>query len=207
MNATSSRVYLIEASSGDAVDAELLDQIGEDHVRYWEDKWKPFHSKEWLEQAGIPPDKWPQSKHWDWRRKSEAIRGILAYPGFCLMCRDALQGLMIVNLTKSARLEKQKGKPLVYVEFLETAPWNRSSLQNPPTFRGVGSLLIRVAIQQSIDQGFKGRLGLHSLPQANPFYADTCGMSDLGTDPNHQELRYYEMTPEQANVFINRGNS
>lgn len=45
--------------------------------------------------------------------------------------------------------------------------------------------------------------GLHSLPQANGFYANTCGMTDLG--PGYDNLRYFEMTPEQAQVFIAKG--
>ncbi len=47
--------------------------------------------------------------------------------------------------------------------------------------------------------------GLHSLPQANGFYANTCGMTDLGPDPGYDNLRYFEMTPEQAQVFIAKG--
>jgi hypothetical protein len=31
-------------------------------------------------------------------------------------------------------------------------------------------------------------------------------MSDLGMDPDHQDLRYFEMTPEQAEAFIAKGN-
>ena len=52
---------------------------------------------------------------------------------------------------------------------------------------------------------FQGRVGLHSLPQANGFYANTCGMTDLGPDPHHRELRYFEMTPVQAQEFIAKG--
>ena len=51
------------------------------------------------------------------------------------------------------------------------------------------------------------RIGLHSLPQANGFYANTCGMTDLGADLDHRGLRYFEMTPEQAQAFIAKGRS
>ena len=54
---------------------------------------------------------------------------------------------------------------------------------------------------------FHGRIGLHSLPQANGFYADTCGMTDLGADPDYEGLRYFEMTPEDAQAFIAKGRS
>ena len=53
---------------------------------------------------------------------------------------------------------------------------------------------------------FHGRIGLHSLPQANDFYANTCGMTDLGADRDYNGgLRYFEMTPEQAQAFIAKG--
>jgi hypothetical protein len=65
--------------------------------------------------------------------------------------------------------------------------------------------MIRAAIALSEELEFKGRIGLHSLPQANSFYANTCGMSDLGMDADYQNLRYFEMTPEQAEAFIAKG--
>ena len=59
------------------------------------------------------------------------------------------------------------------------------------------------AITISLGEGFKGRIGLHSLPQADRFYRETCGMSDLGPDANYTgNLRYFEMTPDQASRFI-----
>jgi hypothetical protein len=54
---------------------------------------------------------------------------------------------------------------------------------------------------------FKGRIGLHSLPQANAFYANTCGMTDLGFDQDYEGLRYFEMTPGQAEAFIAKGGT
>ncbi len=47
-----------------------------------------------------------------------------------------------------------------------------------------------------------GRIGLHSLRQAESFYRDTCGMAGLGEDPNEYNLPYFEMTEAQANQFI-----
>ena len=91
------------------------------------------------------------------------------------------------------------------MEYVENAPWNRKELFDPPRYRGVGSVLIRAAVALSEDQEFHGRIGLHSLPQANSFYANTCGMTDLGTDPGYHDLRYFEMTSKQARVFIAKG--
>ena len=114
--------------------------------------------------------------------------------------------MMIVDAVKHrGRLEGQKGQHLVYVEFVENAPWNRPELFDPPRYRGVGSILIRAAVTLSEELGFHRRIGLHSLPQANGFYANTCGMTDLGTDPDHEDLRYFEMSSENALAFIAKG--
>ncbi len=111
---------------------------------------------------------------------------------------------MIVNTIKRCRIQQHANKHLVYVEYLEAAPWNRRDIPNWTRFNGVGTVLIAAAIQLSIDEGNHGRIGLHSLPQADTFYRDKCGMTDLGLDSSYQPhpLRYFEMTENQATAFI-----
>jgi len=58
------------------------------------------------------------------------------------------------------------------------------------------------SIHLSIEEEFQGRIGLHSLPQADEWYRNSCGMTDLGRDHAIQDLRYFEMTPEQASEFL-----
>ena len=79
-----------------------------------------------------------QSAHWDSRKKTELLGGLLAFPSFAVECAGETQGLMIVNTTDFCRLECQRGKPVVYVEFLETAPWNRQTLTSRPRYKRVG---------------------------------------------------------------------
>jgi hypothetical protein len=125
----------------------------------------------------------------------------LAFHGFCVVAQGETQGLAQLDLTRACREPSQRGKPLVYVDYLEVAPWNRPDLGAPQRLRGVGSALITAAIALSHDEGFKGRLGLHSLPQADSFYR-RIGMIDLGPDSAYQNLRYFEMTVEQARAFF-----
>ncbi|SIT53919.1 conserved hypothetical protein [Mesorhizobium prunaredense] len=61
--------------------------------------------------------------------------------------------------------------------------------------------MIRAAIEVSQEEGFRGRIGLHSLPQSAGFYERACGMSDLGIDGTKENLRYFEMTSEHAALF------
>ena len=210
MTVTKSPIFLLDVAQGQAESAELWDAITEEQLADWEGEWIPelFKAVQKLRRAGVERRHWPQSLHWDWRRKASALQGMLGNPGFSIVCRGVTQGMMIVDTAmKRCRIESQKGKDLVYVEFVENAPWNRKELLfDPPRFRGIGSILVGAAIELSKSEGFKGRVGLHSLPQSNGFYANKCGMTDLGADAKYQGLRYFEMTPEQAEAFIEKGS-
>jgi hypothetical protein len=67
-----------------------------------------------------------------------------------------------------------------------------------------GTLLIREAVLQSCREGFHGRVGLHALPQAEPFY-EHCGMTRFGPHSNKQNLSYFEFNREQALRFRDGG--
>ena len=210
MTVTVIQVHLFNVERGGPEAAQLLDAITEQQLADWEGEWMPelFRAMQRLRRAGVERRHWPQSRHWDWRRKTVALQGMLAHPGFSIVCNDLTQGMMIVDTaTKRCRIDGQEGKHLVYVEFVENAPWNRPELFNPPRYRGVGTILIRAAIMLSENLEFHGRIGLHSLPQANSFYANTCGMTDLGIDPAYHDLRYFEMTSKQARAFTTKGGS
>ena len=191
------------------IGAELWDMITDQNLADWEAKWTPelFKLLEALHDKGIERALWPQSRHWDWRAKTRAIESRLDQQCFSIVCEGMTQAMMITELTKRARLESQKTDHLVYIDFIEAAPWNRRDiLGEPPHFSGCGSILVRAAIEYSKLESFKGRIGLHSLPQANGFYANKVGMTDLGQDSDYQNLCYFEMTPEQTEAFIKEGN-
>jgi hypothetical protein len=210
VSVTKSSVFLLNVESGLPEPAELWDAITEQQLADWEAEWSPELLKaiQRLHRAGVPRKFWPQSRHWNWREKARAIQGILAHPSYSIMCVGVTQGMMILNTaSKRCRLEPDKGKNLVYVDYLENAPWNRKELLDPPRFRGTGSLLMRSAIELSRVEGFRGRVGLHALPQSNDFYATKCGMSDFGVDPdpNYRPMHYFELSTEQSDAFIAKG--
>lgn len=142
-----------------------------------------------------------QDSHWDWVNKAKRATQELAYETFAVECNGCTQGLMLVDITKFARLEHQRGKELVYVELLATAPWNRPQLVLRPQYKGVGRVLIGTAISLSYDLEFKGRVGLHSLPQSESWYREHAGFTELGIDAA-KRMRYFEMTEEQASAFL-----
>jgi hypothetical protein len=130
---------------------------------------------------------------------------MLAYRSFGIEAAGKMQGLMIVCLTgKNARLDPDKGKPLVYVDFIETAPWNAKEFTNSPIYKGVGFRLIQAAARLSIDESFAGRVGLHSLAQASPFYINSCEMTSLGPDQNYGNLEYLELTAAKVAALLNK---
>lgn len=103
-----------------------------------------------------------------------------------------------------ARLAPDQGQPLVYLDFIEVAPWNLRLSSQQPRYKIVGLTLVRSAVQASLDCGFRGRIGLKALPQAEPFYAQVCGMVPIAP-ARYNDLVYYEFTATAANEFLQRG--
>lgn len=199
-----SLIYLRRSGTTEDVAAELWDDISDLHLDQWKSTWVPMRERAEarLRASGVPKERWPQDFHWEWDKKTDWSRNLLTLQRFAITCGGALQGLMMLNLTKlTARLPSQKGKDLAYVEFLATAPWNRPDIAGVQQFTGVGRNMMRAAIEVSRNEGFHGRVGLHALSQADTFYKDACGMSNLGSDADYYGLSYFEMTAAQADKF------
>jgi hypothetical protein len=143
-----------------------------------------------------------QDRHWDWRQKAQVTDKLLEYQSFAVEADAITQGLMITSSISFCRLPSQKAKPLIYVDFLAAAPWNRPNFTPSPKYRGVGKLLIFAAMSQSLDEGYEGRIGLHSLHESETFYQQVFHMQDLGPDTDHQGLRYFEMTDDIARDLL-----
>ena len=111
-----------------------------------------------------------------------------------------VQGIMAV--LQAPQRSRLSGQPLIYVDYLESAPWNLRILSAPPRFMGIGTVLVAEAVHLSIDTGFEGRIGLHSLPQAEVFYRSRCQMTELGQDVQHFDLTYFEFTSQQAIAWL-----
>ncbi len=196
-------VEIFHCETAQYVEATLHVSVAPSVLVDTERKWGPFRlaAMDRLVASGYPQEHWPLHWHWDWGQKSARLN-LLAFRSFGIECEGEMQGLMMVNTAeKLARLPPETGRPLVYVEFLESAPWNVEPFVSVRKFKGIGIALLRAAVQLSIDEGFHGRLGLHSLPMAAALYR-SCGMQFCGHDSSHEDLAYFEMTREIANRFI-----
>jgi hypothetical protein len=197
-------VFLLEVETDNVVPAELVCGIEMRHLLDWHNAWQPKLGaiKATLLEQGVPTSEWPQSGHWRWPDKV-AEGDLLGFETFCVTAEGMTQAMMRVNITnKEARLKGSEGKPLAYVDYLEVAPWNQPIVGMQRRFRGAGKILMIAAVVLSVDQEFKGRIGLHSLPQSERFYREL-GMIDLGPDTKVcGNLRYFEMATEVAQALI-----
>jgi hypothetical protein len=141
-----------------------------------------------------------ESSHWNWKFKVERVeRGELAL--FAVECEGAIQGLM-ASPTRPRPAVLTPRESVVYIDYLEAAPWNLHAPGRLRRFGGVGSALITEAIIMSMELGFHGRVGLHSLPQAERFYFENCRMRRIGTDPAYYDLVYFKYTEEAGTAFL-----
>ena len=199
---SSDPIHILTYKDRKPTDALLLSDLAPSALAEVEKEWGPLRREaaRKIYQAGKIQEV-PGHWHWDWGEKSKKL-GLLAYKCFGIECAKKMQGLLMVMIAgKEAKLAPDAGKPLVYIDYLESAPWNVIPLVAEPQFAGVGMVLMRAAVQLSYYEEFHGRVGLHALDQAEDFYRDKCGMQGCGLDPSYHDLPYYEMTREIAARF------
>ena len=202
---------LVETATSHRVAAELHDCLGFGDLLDAESAWTParYAMIKRLHEGGIPRKEWPQHWHWNWVQKLVS-RGELDIGGALSAHRlmgihgaDAWQGLVLCTaIGRQTRLLKE-GRDLLYVDYIESAPWNLEVelLGQEARYRGAGSQLIELSLRLSEALGLKGRVGLHALPQACDFY-DRRGFTDLGEDSNSHGLHYFEMSEQRAQDFL-----
>lgn len=189
--------------------ADLVDGIRAEDVTSFEQRWlPPMRAKiEELRQAGtLTPQeatRWNVADtHWQWPAKVRDRAGQLQWTSYALRCGGDTQGLMFMNMVYKCRLPQQLKQHMVYVDLVSTAPWNRPRLMPNPLYSGVGMNLFAEAIIRSRNEGFEGRIGLHSLPGAETLYKNKLKMDCLGPDSAYDDLLYFEMTPQQADALL-----
>lgn len=142
-----------------------------------------------------------ESGHWDWRNK--AARQRHWHTLVTVECEGEIQGVMAVEnfLRRSVPTPSMW---VLYLDYIEIAPWNTRvpldrtrPVVREPRFTRVGTLLLGEAIRMSFGAAAGGRVGLHSLRQAEDFYA-RCGMTRIGLDPNYYDLVYFEYADDVA---------
>jgi hypothetical protein len=201
-------IQIINCQSGDPVNAEIFDEVTLAHFIETQSEWRPvvLAAARALSQQPNQATLIPRHFHWDWTRKEAELK-LLAVKFYAVAHTGKLQGIMKVEtVAHTCMLSEQQGKPLVYIDYLESAPWNikklMAALGQPQRFGAVGSRLLEAAVLLSKEEEFHGRVALHSLPGSEGFYVNGCGMTPVGRDPHKENLLWCEFTPEQAERYL-----
>lgn len=179
---------------------QLYHGIDADNLKHIDEHWRPIFDAAPGAQDG----------HWQWElKKLSTITNPLVYDIFALETDGLTQALMLTakgGLNCFCRHNDHTRAPLVYVELLATAPWNRSTKVGAARYKGCGTVMLATAVSLSLNEGFEGRIGLHSLTDAEPYYRDWMGMTEFGNDSSHQNLNYFEFSTKQAQNFLTKRN-
>ncbi|MEG4272687.1 MULTISPECIES: hypothetical protein [unclassified Microcoleus] len=176
-------IQLLRVRDRQVVNA-ILTSVTEKHLEDATNLWEPT-----LRGSG------EEDEYWNWVSKSYRTQFLPGDELYAIECDGITQGLMTIDiLKKRCYIESQLRRRLVYVRALATAPWNRQTISNPPTYKGVGGTLIDFAIARSEELGYQGRIGFHALPGALVFYRKLkVGLLDCGPDPEEPDnLNYFE---------------
>ena len=117
---------------------------------------------------------------------------------FTLSGFAAAEALMVAKVGHVVRCDAGHRQPLVYVNFLEVAPWNRQHV--PSRLPALGPILLRLACDLSVQRGYRGRLGLHSVADAEDFYR-RLGFRSLDCPSEYNEL-YFELDESGAKALL-----
>ncbi len=209
-------VKLKDRAADRYVDAELHTNLAIGDMIASERRWQAERSQiaAALEAAGVPDNDQPQHLHWNWEAKLAGDAGLdIGGPlspyrlmGVRIRGDDHWQGLVLATLVGYRERLDARGRDVLYIKYLETAPWNLviEELGQQGRYGGVGPQRIRASIALSRALELRGRFGLHALPQAESFYRNG-GMTDLGIDWACEGLRYFEMSEGQATAYLTKG--
>ncbi len=188
---------------GNLVDAFVCLDVSASLIAETISKWSPLRDAgiKRRQTRGLPR---LENEHWDWLAKAGWM-SVAAYRSLGVECEGVMQGLMLVVTNGYyARTEPDTGKPLLYVDYIQTAPWNDENLVDRPRFGAVGTHLLDGAVKLSVDLECAGRIGLHSLQRSEGFYR-RLGLTPVEVeqqDRHAKGLWYFELTQQSADQFL-----
>jgi hypothetical protein len=118
-----SKAQLWERNSDQIISAELLPEMTLEQVVQAGEHWERLRvrARARLRRKRLPV---PEHDRWDWDEKSHGLR-FTAYRCLGVRHEGEVQGLMMIStLAVEGRLPIHRGKPVLYVKYIESAPWN-----------------------------------------------------------------------------------
>lgn len=196
----------IESSNGDISAYRVTNGWDVLSAHQCDTEWKAYRFKlaEYLEQtfvggdlekalASIPVE----DAHWRWLDKSCCYHS-QEYQWFFLKTDSGIEAACLTYHPKASELADEN---IFYIEFIAVSPWNRDDPMQGKVFKSIGSLLMRVVINYSVEElGQTYGFSLHSLPQANGFYKKIGMVHCKSADKDC--LEYFEMDEENSRKFV-----
>jgi hypothetical protein len=138
-----------------------------------------------------------QDKHWDWFKKSYIYHSD-EYEWFYLLANEKPQGACVFFHPKKSIIDT---KYIFYIEYVAVAPWNRETPVTKRKFKGVGTILIKCALNYAVNElGLQYGFSLHSLPESKNYY-EKIGMINF-PERDKDKLVYFEMPRDKSTEML-----
>jgi hypothetical protein len=135
--------------------------------------------------------------HWEWLVKSCVLKSE-EYDWFFLMCENKPQGACVIYHPKTSFFDEAN---IFYVEFVAVAPWNRKNPMAKREFNGVGSMILKHAIEYATKElNLRCGFSLHAIEKAIPYYTKIGMVAEPTLDK--ERLKYLEMPESKAIEFV-----
>lgn len=177
----------------EAVPVTLIDGPSAADLKQWMAEWRDFAEDDDIGRV---------TADWDWVQKPSLIAPDKEGALYAIVADGSAQGLLLTSKPEPSRLHD--GRMTLYAEYIESAPWNRHEIARKHChFKGVGTLLLYVAICESLDSQLEGAVTLHSLPSAEVFY-ERRGMTKCRHEvcEGAQRLWLFEFDAAGAATFV-----
>ena len=121
-----------------------------------------------------------------------------------MLVKDVVQGICMIYHPKPSKLEEGD---IFYVEYVSVAPWNRDSKIHERTFKGIGSILLKCALDYAIKTlKLKPGFSLHSLKQAENYYSNRLHMKKIANEEK-DGMTFFEMPTEIAKKMVSKNET
>jgi hypothetical protein len=156
----------------------------------WEKTWKPTLQ---AHQRG--------DGFWEWRE--HISRALTEKDWLCvsIVRGEELDAMLSLKLERgTSRLEPRTD--LVYIEYVGVAPHNQSPPIGNKQIKGLGKLLVKLAVRVSTSLKLEGRIGLHAKPDVEDFYRRLGLVACEREDTGDGIWLYFEAGPEEARKLL-----
>jgi hypothetical protein len=148
------KAQLWDRRNNATVSADVLPAMTPEQLVQTEGRWQKFRVRaRRRRRVGVPV---PEHNHWNWDEKSHDLK-FTAYRCLGIWYDDEVQGLMMISiLAVQGRARAHRAKPVLYIKYIEGAPWNlKAYVGEEARFGGVGVSLIGPPLRLAWKRSFE----------------------------------------------------